>query len=92
MEVVFLSLLDFRVSVTSWEFSNYASHVEEHMNNIGRPKLFFVAQEVSLIVALCALNCVANRFLQPSITPITPDTTNSMLMHVSPAAQMVTST
>jgi len=73
MEVGFLQLLEFRVSVTSWEFSNYASHVEEHMTNMGRPKLFFVSQEAS-------------------ITPITPDTTNSMLMHVTPAVQMVTST
>lgn len=73
MEVTFLTLVEYRVCVTQWEYNMYAQLVDEHIQNIGRPKLFFVAQE-------------------PSITPITPDTTNNLLMHVSPAIPMVTST
>jgi len=70
MEVHFLNLVEFRVCVTQWEYNMYAQLVEDNIQNIGRPKIYFVAQE-------------------PSITPITPDTTNSLLMHVTPSIPMV---
>jgi len=73
MEVQFLQFVDFRVSVTGWEFNVYAKLVEDNVVNIGRPKMYFVASE-------------------SSISPITPDTTNSLLMHVTPSIAMVTST
>jgi len=70
MEIHYLTLIEYRVSVTQWEFNLYAQLLEENVENIGRPKIYFVAQE-------------------PTITPITPDTTNSMLRHVTPAIPMV---
>jgi len=73
MEIQFLSLVEYRVCVTQWEFNMYAQLVEECVQCLNRPKIYFVSQE-------------------PSMIPITPDTTNSLLMHVTPAIAMVTST
>lgn len=72
MEVQYLGMVDYRVCVTQWEYNMYAQLVEDNIQNIGRPKIYFVAQE-------------------PSINPITPDTTNNLLMHVTPSIPMVTS-
>jgi len=73
MEIRFLTLVDFRVSVTQWEFSVYSKLVEETILALSHPKLFLVSPEAPMI-------------------PITPDTTNSMLIPVTPAMPMVSTT
>lgn len=48
MEVHFLQFVDFRVAVTQWEFNMYAQLVDDNVQNIGKPKLYFVAQDSSV--------------------------------------------
>lgn len=48
MEVQFLTLVEYRICVTQWEFNMYAQLLEENVENIGRPKIYLVAQEQSM--------------------------------------------
>jgi len=73
MEIRFLTLVDFRVSVSQWEFNMYSKLVEESILALCQPRLFLVSPE-------------------PPMIPITPDTTNSMLIPVAPAIPMVSTT
>jgi len=48
MEVQFLTLAEYRICVTQWEFNMYAQLLEENVENIGRPKVYLVPQESSI--------------------------------------------
>jgi len=49
MELNFLAMVDYRVSVTQWEFNMYANLVDKYVQNIGRPSVYYVSPESSLV-------------------------------------------